>query len=94
MELLKVLYSAVRKNSLIRLLKSDSISLRMDSGIFPLRIMPSYANTELDTESASFVFIKKLSAFLWGNECLSFFSRLLLEVYDTWHFLVQIKGEK
>lgn len=84
MELLKVLYSAVRKNSLIRLLKSDSISLRMDSGIFPLRIMPSYANTiELDTESASFVFIKKLSAFLWGNECLSFFSRLLLEVYDT-----------
>ena len=79
MELLKVLYSAVRKNSLIRLLKSDSISLR----IFPLRIMPSYANTELDTESASFVFIKKLSAFLWGNECLSFFSRLLLEVYDT-----------
>ena len=77
MELLKVLYSAVRKNSLIRLLKSDSISLRMDSGIFPLRIMPSYANTELDTVSASFVFVKKLSAFLWGNECLRFFFKVI-----------------
>ena len=73
MELLKVLYSAVRKNSLIRPLKSDSISLRMDSGIFPLRIMPSYANTELDTESASFVLLRNFQLSSGGTSVLVFF---------------------
>lgn len=60
----------------------------MDLGIFLFRIMLLYVNIEFDMELVLFVFIKIFLVFFWGNECFSFFLRLLLEVYDMWYFLV------
>lgn len=73
MELLKVLYSAVRKNSLIHLLKSDSISLRMDSGIFPLKIMPSYATLNLTRSQRHSFLLGNFQLSSGGTSVLVFF---------------------
>lgn len=93
MELLKVLYSAVRKNSFAC---SNRIQFRYEwiQASFRSESCRRMPTLNLTWSQRHSFLLRNFQLSSGGTSVLVFFSRLLLEVYDTWHFLVQIKGEK